>query len=342
MADGLKVGVATDETWSFLDDVYAELSAHHQVRVFERRTISTPAFNTRLNRSLFRQDIGSFLRGSDVVFFEWASGLLAETTRLPKTCAIVTRLHRYEMYRWADKINWDAVDAIILVSEAKRREFVRRFPEQAGKIAVIPEAISPARFQPIHRPFRGDIGILCHLRPRKRVYDLILAFSELLRVRPYLRLHVGGGEAPGFEEYAAALASLVERLELQDCVTLHGHVNDPAAWCQNIDILVSNSYSEGLQVSLLEAMAMRRYCLSHHWDGAEELLPPENLHYTDRELQDNILRYCDLEETEREALQDRMRAIVAERFDVTQTGPQIRAVIEEAAARREKERAARP
>lgn len=339
MARKLKVGVATEETWGFLDEVYEELAAHHQASIFQRRTVNTPAFNTRLNRSLFRQDFSAFLRDNDVIFFEWASELLAAASRLPKTSAIVTRLHRYEMYRWANKINWDAVDVIILVSEAKRREFTQRFPQHASKIVVIPEAISPERFQPIYKPFSGDIGILCHLRPRKRVYELVLAYSELLRVRPYLRLHVGGGEASGFEEYAAVLTSLVERLDLQDCVTLYGHVDDPIAWYGKIDILVSNSYSEGLQVSLLEAMAMRRYCLSHHWDGAEELMPAENLHYTDRELQENILRYCDMAEGEREALQDEMRALVIERFDVNQTKAQIREVLEEAALRRSKERA---
>jgi glycosyltransferase involved in cell wall biosynthesis len=237
------------------------------------------------------------------------------------------------MYKWADKINWDAVDAIILVSEAKRREFTRRFPSQGGKIVVIPEAVAPGRFHPVMRPYRGDIGILCHLRPRKRVYDLILAFSELASVRPNLHLHVGGGEASGFEEYAAVLPALVERLDLQDRVTFYGNVNDPVAWNANMDILVSNSYSEGLQVSILEAMAMRRYCISHHWEGADELLPPENLFLTERQLQERILEYNDATEAHQNAQQDRMREIVVEQFDINRTKVEIRHVIEAAAHR---------
>ncbi len=330
----MRVGIATEETWGFLGEVHAEIVAHHQTDLFKRRVFGVPLFNARLNRAVFRRDLAHFLRSHDVVFFEWASELLAAATQLPKTTPIVTRLHRYELYRWADKVNWDAVDTIILVSDAKCREFVRRFPAHAAKAIVIPEAISPERFVPIYRPFRGDIGILCHLRPRKRVYDLIVAFSGLAAERPELHLHVGGGEARGFEEYAVALPALVERLGLQDRVTFYGHVQDPPVWYHGMDVIVSNSYSEGLQVSLLEAMAMRRYCLSHQWDGADELLPPANLFLTEQQLQQRVLDYCDASDDEREALQDRMRAIATERFDVNRTKVQIRRVLESAVAGR--------
>ena len=77
-----------------------------------------------------------------MVFFEWASGLLASASHMAKTCGIVTRLHRYEMYRWADRINWDAVDRLILVSQAKLREFSAAFPQHVHKAVVIPEAVS--------------------------------------------------------------------------------------------------------------------------------------------------------------------------------------------------------
>jgi glycosyltransferase involved in cell wall biosynthesis len=170
------------------------------------------------------------------------------------------------------------------------------------------------------------------LRPRKRIYDLVLAFSEIAAERPNLHLHIGGGPASGFEEYAAVLPSLVERLKLGDRVTLYGNVEDPVAWIGNMDIVVSNSYSEGLQVSLLEAMAMRRYCISHHWEGADELLPAENLFLTERQLQERILQYDDASQAAREAQQDRMREIVCERFDIHRTKVVLRRLIEDVGA----------
>ncbi|GIV76501.1 MAG: hypothetical protein KatS3mg050_0895 [Litorilinea sp.] len=327
----MRVGIAIEETWDFLHEIYADLSAHHQTTLFRRRTLSLPVLNGRLNRLVFQRDLQQFLRQQDVVFFEWASGLLAAATHLPKCCGIVTRLHRYELYQWADRINWDAVDRIILVSEAKRQEFTARFPEQAAKITVIPEAVSLERFRPTFKPFAGDLGILCHLRPRKRVYDLILTFYELLQEGHDFHLHVGGGEAAGFAEYSTALYELVRRLGIGDRVTFYGHVERPEEWYRRIDILISNSYSEGLQVTPLEAMAAGCYCLSHRWEGAEELFPEENLFYTSSELKRQILAYSQLTETERQLKKFALRARVRDHFNVDRTKVAIRQLIEGAA-----------
>ncbi len=326
----MKIGIAIEETWQFFHEIYENLAAHHQVTVFKRQRVSLPMFNTRINNRLFRRDLQVFLQTNDVIFFEWASHLLAEASHMPKTCSIVTRLHRYEMYQWADKINWDNVDKIILVSEAKRREFTSRFPEQAPKIVVINEAVSLDKFQLKPKQFNGDIGILCHLSPRKRVYELILAFYELTQQRDGLHLHIGGGMRPAFGEYYEALHNLVQRLNLQAKITFYDNVTNPQAWYHKIDIFVSNSYSEGLQVSPMEAMASGCYCLSHHWDGADELLPAENLFFTNRELRNKILYYCDCSEAEKQAQRVRMRSIACEKFDIDQIKDQIRIVIESA------------
>jgi glycosyltransferase involved in cell wall biosynthesis len=326
----MRVGIATEETWGFLNEIHEELTQHHTVSVFQRRRSNLPVLNTRVNRSLFNRDLRAFTQANQVIFFEWASELLAVASHLPKRCGIVTRLHRYEMYRWADQINWDAVDKVILVSRAKENEFQARFPAQADKIAVIPEAISLQRFS--HRPrcFNGDIGILCHLRPRKRVYELILAFYELSRQRDDFHLHIGGGEAPGLAEYFQAIQILIQKLSLQDKVTIYGHVKNPEEWYQHVDIFISNSYSEGLQVAPMEAIASGCYCLAHYWDGADELLPAENLYFSDSELIEKILSYSSLTEAERLQRQSRLRQLVVDQFDVDKTKVQIRQLIEAA------------
>lgn len=330
----MKVGVAIEETWSFLHEIYDDLRVHHPTSLFQRRRTSLPAFNVRINRYLLQRDLGQFMGRHDVVFFEWASELLAVASHLPKTCGIVTRLHRYELYQWADKINWAAVDTVILVSQAKRREFLSRFPGLEGKIAVIPEAVSLTRFPYRPQPWRGQIGTLCHLKPRKRVYELVLAFQELAQECNDLHLHIGGGPAPGFEEYYLALLNLVDKLKLHDRVTLHGAVSQPETWYPQVDVFISNGYSEGLQVAPMEAMASGCYTLSHFWDGAEELLPREQLYYGDRELRQRILDYAGLSQGQRAERQCTMRQRVADNFDVDRTKTQIRQLIEAAGTAR--------
>jgi glycosyltransferase involved in cell wall biosynthesis len=117
-------------------------------------------------------------------------------------------------------------------------------------------------------------------------------------------------------------------------VTFYGDVADPSEWFGRIDVFVSNSYSEGLQVSPMEAIASGVYCLSHWWQGAEELLPEEDLCRTDRELMDKLLDYCNESESGRQARRERQRTIVSERFDIERTKVQIRQLVEEVGASR--------
>lgn len=330
----MRIGIAIEETWAFFQEIYEDLQKHHQVRLYERKTSSLPVFRTRLKRYLSDQGLQNFLRENDIVFFEWASELLAAASHLPKTCAIVTRLHRYEMYRWVDKINWDAVDRIILVTDAKKAEFSARFPEQASKVIVIPEAVSLERFHPFEKTTRGDIGTICNLIPRKRVYELILAFYELHKTRTDLHLHIGGPEHDFYREYSAALYSLVKRLDIAGEVTFYGRIAEPEIWYHNLDIFVSNSYSEGLQVALLEAMASGIFSLSHAWEGAEELLPADCLFHSEKELVEKITHYLDKSSEDQQQLKQQMVRQVAGKSDMQYTIQSIRSLLEEVVATR--------
>ena len=324
----MRLGVVTQETWGFFNEIFASFKQHHYVSVFKRRSWSLPVFRARVNQYLYKRDLARFMATNDVVFFEWASELLADASRLPKVCGIVTRLHRYELYQWADKINWDAVDRIIVVSEAKRSEFLQKFPSQEGKLVVSGPSTSLEKFAPQEKTFSGDIGILCHLTPRKRVYDLILAFYELLQQNQNLRLHIAGGFDPAFEDYYFAMTNLVCMLNIQDKVTFYGNVVETWDWYHRIDIFISNSYSEGLQVAPMEAMASGCYCLSHHWHGADELLPEAYLYYTTRQLQEKILSYCALSDDEKLEQKSLMRAHAVQNFDINQTILKVNQVID--------------
>ena len=76
-------------------------------------------------------------------------------------------------------------------------------------------------------------------------------------------------------------------------------------------------------------MACGCYCLSHFWDGVEEVLPPEYIFATENQLLQKIIAYSDMDENERQLHQNRMRAIACEKFDIEQTKTHIREIIEE-------------
>ncbi|MFN8445498.1 MAG: glycosyltransferase family 4 protein [Caldilineaceae bacterium] len=330
----MKLGIAIEETWDFFHEIYKDLSSHHQTSLFKRRTTKLRVAHTRINNYYFERDMRAFMQNNDVVYFEFASHLLEAASKLPKSCGIVTRLHRYEMYQFVDRINWDGVDRIILVAQAKKDEFVRRFPKQADKCVVVSPSTSLERFTFVDKPFQGDIGILCHLTPRKRVYDLITLFYELQQRNPDLHLHVAGGPNQGFLDYWEAIQFLVRKFNLQDKVTLYGNVKETQDWYHKIDLFISNSYNEGLQVAPMEAMASGCVCFSHHWDGAEELVPASNLFVGPLELSEKVLRYCQLSPSEQSQQRQAARAWAIEHFDIRKTVDEVRTLLEAVGARR--------
>ena len=331
---GVLVGEGGD--WKFFQDIFTDLTRYYETRVYRERVYSTPLLYGRLNRWALRRRIRSLLRSSDLCFFEWASELLAVATHMPKYCPIITRLHAFELHAWAPRINWDRVDKVIVVSEAMARQFVARYPQCAGRLRVVHNGISLQRFTPAEPPPGLELGMLCTVTPRKRLYDAVLMLDGLRRQHHHAaRLHIGGSWSGGWEseEYYEALCRLVARLGLEERVVFHGPVTDTPEWLRQIEIFISNSYREGQQVALLEAMAAGRCCFSHVWDGAEEILPNEYLYATDAELQAKISEYVQQPEEERRTRRARMRAIADERFDIETTKTKIRAIIAETLSR---------
>ena len=324
----MKLGVAIEDTWDFFHEIYEDFQAHHDVSLYERRKTQSPIFYDRINQHYFNRDMAALMQSNDLVFFEWSSHLLAAASHMPKTCKIVTRMHRFEVNKWFQHINWDHVDLLIVVSEAKRREVLDRYPQLDKRIEVVYEAVDVEKFTPALKPYGGDIGILCHLTPRKRVYELILAFYDILKINPDLKLHVGGGRHVAHGDYDDALRDTARRLGIQESVIFYGHVSPAKDWYPNIDVFISNGYSEGLQVSSLEAMASGRFVLSHFWPGADELLPNDYLYFTNGELGDKILKYHESSAGYKQEQSAYMRNRVLEKFNVEKNRMEIRHLVE--------------
>lgn len=320
--------------WLHFREIYAELSRLHQTSVFRERRWPFQLMSARINRRLLCHDLVRFMRSQDVTFFEWSEHAFIAATHLPKSSAIVTRLHSHELWDFAPQADWDRVDAVILVSRAMERKFLKHFPQMTGRTYVIHNGVDLQKFSYHARPFQGVIGTLGRIEPHKRVYDLILVLHGLRQQGLDLCLRVGGTcTEPRYRRYDYEVHALVDRLGLQPYVQFDGFVEDAPAWFREVDIFISHSVSEGLQVALLEAMASGCYCLSHAWDGVEEALPAENIYLSEVELMDKIRAYCSLTPSVQHAYQEQMRAIAVERFDIAQRKGEVCRTIEEVAAR---------
>ena len=112
----------------------------------------------------------------------------------------------------------------------------------------------PSELPPRTPDSETTVIFLGHLYDRKGVYELLEAFALLRAGRPALRL-VLAGEGPELENLRSIVTS---RPELRDAVDLPGWVDadQKLKLLASAACLVLPSYSEGLPLTLLEAMAM--------------------------------------------------------------------------------------
>lgn len=328
--DVTRLGIFVGENnWTFFNEIYDDLSRHYSAEVFKPKIYRVPVLQGRINRWAFQNAVRSLLRNTDICFFEWAGDLLVAASRLPKKAKIVARLHSFELYRWAPMINWFAVDKIILLSRAMKRNFLELYPEHEHKIEIVHNGRSLKKFQPPKdRKFEFTIGMLGHIAPIKRVYEAVLTLHGLVQNGHPARLRIAGRPADDYR-YFIALQRVVKDLHLDGHVFFDGYITDTASWLKTIDIFISNSYWEGQQVALLEAMASGCYCLSHFWSGADEMLPLENLYVTDANLQRKLVEYAMMPDADKAESQSLLRDMACEKFDIEQTKIRIRQVIDQ-------------
>lgn len=324
----MKLGIIYDGQRNFLEELAADWQTHFDTSVFEYREINWPVAKGRINPRLYHMALKRFIDQQDVVFFEWVGAHLATASRLKPRRPIIARLHSWEIFHHAQQVNWNAVTRVVLVSEAMRRRFIELFPNHANKTVVLPAGKSLTRFAPVPHPFRGKLAMLGNIIPIKRVYEMVLTLAELRRQGHDFTLHLAGKPESGFnnQRYYASLVRAVEKLGLQEQVIFHGWVNS-AEWLPEMDIFISNSYWEGQQNALIEAMACGCYCLSHFWDGAEEILPRENLYATDQELIEKIVTYSKMPEPGQQELKDCLRSLAVKKYDLADSLDRYRALI---------------
>jgi glycosyltransferase involved in cell wall biosynthesis len=161
------------------------------------------------------------------------------------------------IYRAANR----KASAIVCVSDHVRSTFEEAFPRSARIMRTIRNGVDTSRFAaPVDR--RGCrelfglprdavvIGTVGRLVPVKNHALLIEAFSRISARFPEIRLAIlGQGKSRD------SLASLAAGEGLEGRISIHQTVSDVAKFYGALDIFALSSDSEGLPLTLLEAMA---------------------------------------------------------------------------------------
>jgi len=137
---------------------------------------------------------------------------------------------------------------------------IENFHEQSGKENEIRKELKIDQFKYV-------IGLCVVLRKLKGIVHLLNALPEIIKACPDL-VCVIGGSGPEKEE----LEQLANELHLQDSVRFIGPRDDVGRVLSIFDLYILPSESEGLPLSLLEAMAAQRCIVATNVGGIPKVL----------------------------------------------------------------------
>lgn len=258
----------------------------------------------------------------DTVFCEWAceNAVWHSRNKRPGTRLIV-RLHRFEAFRdFPARIDWSAVDALIVVSDHFRDLMVEQHGVDPARVHVIPqyidwhalrrEKLPQARFtlglvgiNPFgHKRFDRAIDFLAALRAADPRFRLAVR-----SVMPWQIDWVWNREDETRRQFEAVFARIFADPALRDHVRFDPAGPDMEEWYRGIGTILSSSDSEGCHTSVMEAMASGATAVVHDWPGARGLFGP-HVHAEMRDAIPGLIAFADAPDIDlrRRALSDSM------------------------------------
>jgi glycosyltransferase involved in cell wall biosynthesis len=164
---------------------------------------------------------------------------------------------------------------LVAVSHDTRRAYERQgYP--AGRIEVVhngvalPSGRSNGALRselgvPDGAPLLGEIGRLCDVKGQR---ELIEALAWL----PEARLVLVGADVERGGAFQTELEGVARRAGVRDRVVFAGHRDDAAQLLDELDLLVLPSWTEGLPLTVLEAMARGRAVVATPVGGTPEVV----------------------------------------------------------------------
>lgn len=170
-------------------------------------------------------------------------------------------------------------DAVVAVSECIRHALMANEGIPSSRIEVIRNGVELSRYdpkRPLRHSVRQELGVdddqilFMHVARLNRLKDhptAIRAVAEAIKHDKRIRLAlVGDGESrSGIEE-------LVAELGLGNIVQILGERSDVARLLQGADMFMLSSITEGIPLTLIEAMATGLPCLSTDVGGVGEVI----------------------------------------------------------------------
>lgn len=254
-----------------------------------RIALRTSAQVMLIQRTL--RDLAGDIGGIDLVYGYWlSSGVFAgaEARRRGLVRHAACRAHGTDLWEPVRQAQYTPIvrqvapfiDVVAAISESGR-EHLARYGFTASQRRLARLGVEPARTTcPPTAPGKLHVVSVSSITPLKRLDRLVGALAELARMEPLVEVqwtHIGDGPLRG------EITALAEELLAPAHVSYRfaGHLTHDAVldWyaTHNVDVVVNTSDSEGVPVSLMEAMARGVPAVAPRVGAVDELVPPSLL-----------------------------------------------------------------
>ena len=225
----------------------------------------------------------------DTVLCEWCcENAVWHSLNKREDTRLIIRLHRFEAFRdFPERVNWDAVDALIVVSDHFRDLMAEQFGVDRSIIHVMPQYID---WDALQRPKLPQARFTCGLvgiNPfdHKRFDRAIDFFAALHRADPRFTLAVRSvmpweidwvwnNREEDRQRFEAVFERIFSDPDLAGAVRFDLPGSDMEEWYRSVGTILSSSDTEGCHTSILEGMAAGCYPVVHDWPGAQSLFAP--------------------------------------------------------------------
>ena len=241
--------------------------------------VSTELIN--LMRNVCRKEQPNVLHANNLYFYTTLAACLnLDAVRLP----LVTTLHIGSVselegfVRYAAKLYELSVgrwivgrsNRVVAVSEAVKRYAVELGVEPC-KISVVPNGVDTVKFHPSSAVRNGDglvrVGFVGRLVANKGPQYLVEAASRIVHDFPNVRFQVAG-RGP----MLPMLQRRAQELGIKDVFRFFGTVPSMVEFMQSCDIMVRPSVTDGMPLTVLEAMACGLPTVASRVGGTPEIL----------------------------------------------------------------------
>lgn len=216
---------------------------------------------------------------------------------------LFVRIHSQELRaQYLRRLNVDAVDAFIFVSELVRTAAVAFHGIPVEKTLVIPNSVDT---EALALPKQGNaqkvIGFVGSIPQAKRLDLALDVIEQLLASDPDFKLIVKGrqpqdypwmsnrpDELTWYQRQFDRIDSINE--QFPGAIELEGHGDDMANWYSKVGIVLSASDFESFHYTIADGVASGSVPAVLYWPGAEDVYPRDWISRDIESLVDRILR----------------------------------------------------